>query len=125
MSHFTRIKVQIKDNNLLLQTLTELGYTVEQNVQVRGYRSNTTTSEYVIRCDNGYDVGFQKSSDGNYEVIANFQQAHLNIPQFIGAIQQKYAHNVLLQTVDEQGYTIEAEEVMEDGTVRVVLGRWV
>ncbi|MEM9218287.1 MAG: DUF1257 domain-containing protein [Cyanobacteria bacterium P01_F01_bin.150] len=125
MSHFTRIKIQIKDSNLLLQTLNELGYTVEQNVSVRGYGGHTTTAEYVIRRENGYDVGFQKGSDGNYEMVADFSSARLNTKEFAGAIQQKYAHNVLLQSVSEQGYTVEAEEVMEDGTVRVVLGRWI
>jgi hypothetical protein len=31
----------------------------------------------------------------------------------------------LLRSAREQGYTIEAEEVLEDGTIRVVVGRWV
>ena len=37
MSHFTTIKVQIKQGEVLLQVLKELGYQVEQNTQVRGY----------------------------------------------------------------------------------------
>lgn len=32
---------------------------------------------------------------------------------------------MLLHTATIQGYSIEAEEVMEDGTVRVVVGRWI
>ncbi|MEM9217569.1 MAG: DUF1257 domain-containing protein [Cyanobacteria bacterium P01_F01_bin.150] len=45
---------------------------------VRGYRGRTTTAEYVIRRANRYDVGFQKSSDGNYEMVTDFSSAHLN-----------------------------------------------
>jgi Protein of unknown function (DUF1257) len=40
-------------------------------------------------------------------------------------ITQKYAHKILLHTVAEQGYDVEAEEVMADGSVRVIVGRWV
>ena len=58
MSHFTTIKVQIKNGELLHQVLEELGYQVESNVQVRGYRGDKTNAEYVIRQSNGYDLGF-------------------------------------------------------------------
>jgi SpoVK/Ycf46/Vps4 family AAA+-type ATPase len=47
------------------------------------------------------------------------------IKNYRGIDHQKYAHQTLLNTAATQGYTIEAEEVMEDGTVRVVVGRWV
>nr|WP_304411991.1 DUF1257 domain-containing protein [Halothece sp. PCC 7418] len=31
----------------------------------------------------------------------------------------------MMQTVEEQGFDVEEEEVLEDGTVKVVVGRWV
>ncbi|MFN9400082.1 MAG: DUF1257 domain-containing protein, partial [Dolichospermum sp.] len=55
MSHFTTIKVQIKQGKVLLQVLKELGYQVEQNTNVRGYMGDTTNAQYVIRQSNGYD----------------------------------------------------------------------
>jgi hypothetical protein len=63
MSHFTTIKVQIKNGELLHQVLEELGYQVECNVQVRGYRGDKTNAEYVIRQSNGYDLGFRRSGE--------------------------------------------------------------
>jgi hypothetical protein len=60
MSHFTTIKVQIKNGELLHQVLEELGYQVECNVQVRGYHGEKTNAEYVIRQSNGYDLGFRR-----------------------------------------------------------------
>ena len=63
--------------------------------------------------------------DDNYEIIADFWGAGINQTQFVNEIQQKYAHQMLLHTAATQGYSIEAEEVMEDGTVRVVVGRWI
>jgi Protein of unknown function (DUF1257) len=125
MSHFTTIKVQIKNSEVLANVLTDLGHKFESNTQIRGYQGDKIQAEYVIRQNNGYDLGFRKDGDDNYELIADFWGAGINQTQFVNQIQQKYAHQMLLETAATQGYSIEAEEVMEDGTVRVVVGRWV
>lgn len=125
MSHFSTIKVQIKNGEILANVLQDLGHKVEVNTQVRGYRGDKTNAEYAIRRSNGYDIGFRKGSDKNYEIVADFSAAGINHNQFVNEIQQKYAHQMLLHTAATQGYSIEAEEVLEDGTVRVVVGRWI
>ncbi len=125
MSHFTTIKVQIKNSQVLHQVLQELGHQVEQNAEVRGYQGDRTKAEFVIRRSNGYDLGFRRDGDERYELIADFWGARINQQQFVNEVQQKYAHKMVLQTVAEQGYAIEAEEVLEDGTVKVVVERWV
>ncbi|PSB48114.1 DUF1257 domain-containing protein [Chamaesiphon polymorphus] len=127
MSHFTTIKVQIKNSEVLADVLTELGHKFEKNTQVRGYQGDRVNAEYVIRRQNGYDIGFRKKEDGddNYEIISDFSMARMNQLQFVNEIQQKYAHKMLLTMAEDRGYTIEVEEVMEDGAVRVVVGRWI
>lgn len=124
MSHFTTIKVQIKKGEILHQVLQELGYQVECNAAVRGYRGNTTKAEYVIRQNNGYDLGFRQNGE-NYELVADFWGARIEQQEFINSISQKYAYKTLIATVKEQGFNVEEEEVFIDGTVRVVVGRWV
>lgn len=123
MSHFSTIKVEIKNGEILHQVLQELGYKVERNVAVRGYQGDTTQAEYVVRQPNRYDLGFRRNGD-NYELVADFWGARINEQQFINSITQKYAHKTLIATVQEQGFHIEEEEVLEDGTVRVLVGRW-
>lgn len=124
MSHFTTIKIQIKNGEILHEVLQELGYQVECNTTVRGYRGNTTQAEYVIRQNNGYDLGFRHSGE-IYEIVSDFWGAKINQTEFVNSISQKYAHKTLIQSVNEQGFDIEEEEVLEDGTVRVVVGKWV
>jgi len=124
MSHFTTIKVQIKNGEILHQVLQELGYQVESNTEVRGYRGNTTEAEYVIRQNNGYDLGFRRTGE-NYELVADFWGAKINQQKFVNAISQNYAHKTLMATVQEQGFDVEEEETLADGTVRVVVGRWI
>ncbi|OCQ95338.1 hypothetical protein BCD64_25650 [Nostoc sp. MBR 210] len=124
MSHFTTIKVQIKRGEILHEVLQELGYDVECNTNVRGYQGNTTQAEYVIRQQNGYDLGFRRNGE-NYEIVADFWGAKINQQQFVNSISHKYAYKTLMTTVQEQGFNVEDEEVLKDGTVRVVVGRWV
>lgn len=124
MSHFTTIKVQIKNGEILHQVLQELGYQVEYNTTVRGYQGHTTQAEYVIRQQNGYDLGFRRLGE-NYEITADFWGARINQQEFVNSITKKYAYKTLMSTVQEQGFNVEEEEVLEDGTVRVVVGKWV
>ena len=124
MSHFTTIKVQIKQGEVLLDVLQELGYQVEQNTQVRGYRGDKTNAEYVIKQSNGYDLGFRKNGEG-YELVADFWGAKINQQEFINNISQKYAHKTLMETIQTEGFNVEEEEVLADGTLRVIVGRWV
>ena len=123
MSHFTTIAIEIKNGDLLEQALQELDYPVKQNTLVRGYLGNTTTAEYVIPMPNAYDIGFRKLGD-RYELIVDMWGVALNVEEFLGAIAQKYAAKTLLQSASQQGFTIEQEEILEDGTMRIVIGRW-
>ncbi|MCW6035495.1 DUF1257 domain-containing protein [Spirulina subsalsa FACHB-351] len=124
MSHFTTIKVQIKNGEVLQEVLQELGYQVEQNAEVRGYKGMTTQADYVIRQSNRYDLGFRRNGE-NYELIADFWGSQVNQQEFLNQVNQKYAHKTLLATVQEQGFQVEEQETLEDGTVRVLVGRWV
>jgi hypothetical protein len=104
--------------------LQELGYQVEQNTQVRGYMGDTTNAEYVIRQANGYDLGFRKNGEG-YELVADFWGAEINQQEFVNHISQRYAHKTLMGTIHTEGFNVEEEEVLADGTLRVIVGRWV
>lgn len=126
MSHFSRIKVEIKNGEVLHEVLQELGYVVECNTQVRGYQGDKIQAEYVIRRSNGYDLGFHRSDgDDRYELVADFWGARINQQEFLNPILQKYAHKTLIASVQFQGFDIETQETLEDGTVRVVVGKWV
>jgi len=124
MSHFTTIQVEIKHSDILQQVIQELGYQIETNTQVRGYMGKKTTAEYVIRQSNGYDLGFRRQGE-TYELVADFWGAKINQQEFIQQITQKYAHKTLKTSLNQQGFTIETEETLEDGTVRVIVGKWV
>ena len=123
MSHFTTIAIEIKNGDLLQQALEEIGYPVKQNTLVRGYLGNTAIAEYVIPMPNGYDIGFRRIGD-RYELISDLWGVALNVEEFLGELNQQYATKTVLQSATQQGFEIEKQEVLEDGTVRIVIGRW-
>jgi hypothetical protein len=124
MSHFTTIQVQITNGETLEQVLQELDYQVDRDAMVRGYAGNKIKADYVVRQANGYDLGFRKRGE-NYELIADFWGAQIDEKAFVNEVSRRYAHKSLLASVQNQGFTIEQEETLKDGSVRVVVGRWV
>lgn len=70
-------------------------------------------------------IKVQIKNGENYELVADFWGARINQQVFVNSILQKYARHTLMASVQEQGFNVEEEEVLEDGTVRVVVGRWV
>ncbi len=124
MSHFSTIQVQIKDGEMLREVLEELGYTVEENASVRGYLWHRTKADYVIRQQNGFDLGFRRQGEV-YELVSDFWGAKIDQQGFLNQIMQVYAHKNLIATARRQGYAVEAQETLEDGSIRVVVGRWV
>ncbi|AGY59301.1 DUF1257 domain-containing protein [Gloeobacter kilaueensis] len=123
MSHFTTVRLQLKNRAVLRTTLEQLGHTVSENAPVRGYRGNSTRADLVVHRQNGYDIGFYQKGEA-LEMVADFWGVGLTAEQFLAPVQQRYAHNLLLATAAEQGFSVESEEVSGTGELRVVLGRW-
>ncbi len=124
MSHFTTVSVDIENGDLLAETLTELGYTYEREGMVRGYAGLTTPADFVIRQENGYDLGFQKQGKG-YVLVADFWGARIDEKRFLAEVTRRYAYKALHRSAAAQGFTVEQEETLPDGSIRVVVGRWV
>jgi len=123
MSHFSTIKVNITDGDTLFQVLNQLGHQVQRNAKVRGYEGNRIQADYVVRRSNGYDFGFLKQGDA-YTLVADFWGTG-DPTEFINTVTQHYARKRLMATVKDQGFNVEAEETLEDGTMRLVVGRWI
>jgi hypothetical protein len=45
--------------------------------------------------------------------------------EFQQALQRRYAYHNVKQACEEKGYTVEEEENLEDGTVNLVVRKWV
>ncbi len=135
MSHFTCIKTQIKIQEALVQALADVGFqTVEVHETAQhlyGYQGDIRpqTAEVIIRREyigqDSNDIGFKRQEDGNFEAIISEYDRHKYSQEWLNGLTQRYGYHALMATAPTQGFSIEEEETLEDGTIRVVVARWV
>jgi hypothetical protein len=134
MSHFTTIKTQIKDTGALVKALADVGFkTVEVHAEAQhlyGYQGDIRpqTAEVIVRRRYigglSNDMGFKQQVDGTFEaMISDYDQTRYS-QAWLNRLTQRYAYHALIATAPTQGFTVEEEEVLADGTIRVVVGRW-
>lgn len=131
MSHFTTIRTQIKDREILIRVLQELGFpTMEVHDRPQplyGYEGDQRPerAEVIIRRqyigEYSNDIGFQRQPDGTYiAIISEFDRWQYN-QAWLGKLLQKYSYYKLQQLAQQQGLEIQAEEILANGTIRLVL----
>jgi hypothetical protein len=135
MSHFTCIKTQIKHQDALLKALADIGFKeveVHETAQhLYGYQGDvrSQTAEVIIRRQYigsaSNDIGFKRQKDGQFEAIISEYDRHKYSQEWLNSLTQRYGYHMLMETAPEQGFTIEEEETLGDGTIRVVVARWV
>lgn len=135
MSHFTCIKTQIKHQEALVQALADVGFNkveVHETAQhLYGYQGDIRpqTAEVIIRREYigqaSNDIGFKRQDDGNFEAIISEYDRSKYSQEWLNGLTQRYGYHALIATAPTQGFSIEEEETLEDGTIRVVVARWV
>lgn len=133
MSHFTKCELKLKNLAALKRALEdlELGYEEAEQGQaatVRGYRGQTMEAKLSINMGK-YDVGVVMNEDGTYDMVADWWGVEvtkgLSQEEFTQQVNQRYQYNNVRQACESKGYTLEEEEVEEDGTVKLYVRRWV
>ncbi|MBD2104450.1 DUF1257 domain-containing protein [Leptolyngbya sp. FACHB-261] len=123
MSHFTRIRLQLKNRAALRLALADLDCAVEENALVRGYQGAQFRADLVAKREGCYDIGFI-DRQGYFEAVADFWGLDLDWQQFQQQLQQRYAYHTIAQSAVEQGFNVETVQELEDGSLRVVVGAW-
>ncbi|MGQ9675543.1 MAG: DUF1257 domain-containing protein [Chloroflexota bacterium] len=136
MSHFSRVGTKLKDRDMLVRCLKGLGYRVDLNGEIRGFQG-TQAVEVAARAQQGYDIGFLRDEDGCYAMIADWWGVHgttqaqfsARLEQQFEEVQRRIRREYALQTVLEQtaaqGFNVVEQETAKDGTIRIVVRRWV
>ena len=136
MSHFTSIKTQIKNRDALVKALADVGFARvevhETGQPLYGFQGDVRPekAEVIVRRQDlgaaSNDIGFKQQKDGQFEaIISAYDRAYRYSRQWLKELTQRYGYHALMATVPEQGFVVEEEETLEDGTIRVVLGKWV
>jgi hypothetical protein len=122
MSHFTEIKTQIKDIDALRLACAELGLTLLQNADARGYYENRTKGDYVVQLKGPYDIALNKQADGTFGLTADLWQGHVEaeVGQGYGKLLQPYGvHNATIEA-RKKGLSV-LRRHQPNGSIKLVL----
>ena len=129
MSHFSTIKTKLKNKPQLVEALEILQYDVKEDQELKvtgahGIGHETVEAELAI----GTDVGFRMNPmTGEYELVADLETWNQPIPveRFVDKVTQQYARMTIHDTVKKRGFQVEEEWEMDDGSIELVVNRWV
>lgn len=130
MSHYTQVRTQFKDREVLLQALEACGYhpqVFEQAQHLYGYRGDVRpeTAEVVIPRAQLFsaanDLGFKRQEDGTYNVIM-FDYGRDLQQRIMQKVTQRYATIKATKTLKAKGYQVRQTQ-QADGSVRLVAQR--
>ena len=133
MSHFTKCALKMTNLAAIKKALADmqLKFTeaVEgQTVTVRGYRGDKLQAAMSI--DMGrYDIGVVDNQDGTFGITADWWGVEttkgVSEEEFKDQLNQKYQYHNVKQACEEKGYAVEEEVNEEDGSIRLVVRKWV
>jgi len=133
MSHFTKCELKLTNLGAIKKALAdmEVKYTEAaqgQTVMVRGYRGDTLQAALSI--DMGrYDIGVVANPDGTYDITADWWGVEttkgISEDEFKHRLNQRYQYHNVKEACDAKGYSLEEEVNEEDGSIRLVVRKWV
>ncbi len=124
MSHFTRVRTQLRNTETVKQALEDLGFTVRPDTStVRGYNGQEVRADLVVDTGSSFDLGFVREGD-NLTLVADFWGLRLDRQAFLNRLTQRYAYLTILEQAQSQGWQAMTEETQPDGSIRLVMQRW-
>ncbi|MEN6610360.1 MAG: DUF1257 domain-containing protein [Methanoregulaceae archaeon] len=132
MSHFTKVATEFRNREVLVRCLSKMGYTLQEDGMVQGYRG-VEKADFSIETGNGYGIGFRLNSRGTYDIVADWwgvegtsdRNLLAKLKKEVGRIQQEYAERTVMDEVAHEGFRVVEKVEEEDGTVRILVRRWV
>ena len=128
MSHFSTIKTQLKESEPLINALSSLGFSINQEEKfVKGYRGKFTAVDISMNLPGDTKVGFKWDNNSNsYELVTDLDLWQFEIPveRFISKVTQMYAYQTIISKTKEEGYQIVEQQNKNDGSIELVLTKW-
>ncbi len=124
MSHFTRIRTQMVQQDYLLKALADLNCRYETgNVQIGGFASRMRAEIKVSAPGIGRDIGFRRSGEAYEMVLDRWGLSKTRIDQFQQQVVQRYAYHAAVDQLQQQGFDLVQEESQEGGQLHLTLRR--
>jgi hypothetical protein len=122
MSHFTTIKTQITDIEALRSACQELGLTLLNNTEARGYLGNMLKGDHVIQLKGPYDIAVNKQQDGSFGLTSDLWNGHVEqeVGPGYGKLLQLYAVHKAMREARRKGHMVTRSQ-KQDGAIKLVI----
>ena len=121
MSHFTKIKTKITELLFLKKAISDMDLAYEEGkLKAKGWLWKRAKADLIIPTKSGYDIGF-KYNGSSYDVVADWDSINdVDQENFISELSQRYAYNVVSDTLTQQGFMV-MEEKTEGGKIKMTM----
>jgi len=133
LSHFTRIRTQLRDAEVLAAALRDVGLReVEVHDRPRtlyGYQGDARRekAEVIVRRAHvgpaSNDIGFARQADDTFEAIISEHDRRRYDQAWLTKLTRSYGYAATVKYAKTNGYEIETDEVAQDGSRRLTLRR--
>jgi hypothetical protein len=123
MSHFTTIKTEILDPEILKKTLSDLKFEFQENGKIPGPEGRIENVDIAVKIFGSLCLGFNKrSGEENYEIRGISEVLnHKEVRKSINLIQSEYAYRKIIYETRKRGFSLIQEERLQTGTIKLVL----
>ena len=130
MSHFSTIKTQLKDKDILLEALNLLQYNVKEKQDLVIENPSHAEEHPVMNACIAVapDIGFcWNEQTQSYDLYSDEQTWSLPTPpnRFVDKVTQQYARMTIHNTMEKEGWQVSEEWEMDDNSIELTLTRWV
>ena len=123
MSKFVKVQTQLRDLNLLKQSLDDLKLDYRENARfVHMWSGFAGVVPLVVQADR-VKFGFRPAEDGSYEAIGDEMQMAV-VRRTLKQVQQRYAYQSVRAATQEAGFELVEEAVGRDQVIRMTVRRW-
>lgn len=133
MSHFTRIRTQLRDAEVLAAALRDVGLR-EVEVHDRpqtlyGYQGDARAeqAEVIVRRAHigpaSNDIGFARRPDETFEAIISEYDRRRYDSAWLTKLTRSYGYAATMKYAADNGFEVETDEVQQDGSRRLTLRR--
>lgn len=133
MSHFTKCEMKMTNLGALKSALDDLELEYEEAsagaaVKVRGWQGQELEAAMSINMGK-YDIGVVDNGNGTYDLTADWWGVEttkgVSENEFKEKLNQRYSYHRVLEACEQKGYTLEEEVSEEDGSIQLVVRKWV
>jgi len=123
MSHFTKLKTKITDKVFLKKAISDMELEYQEGkLKAKGWLWKREKADLIIPTKSGYDIGFRFNGE-TYDIVADWDSIKdVDQETFVNTLSQRYAYNVVKETLAQQGFLL-TEEQVKNGSINLTLSR--